>query len=188
MDFVDHPPPTRLIYPYFRYNCFSLEKNNRDDIFLINDTPYYFSKVKAENSIPYHLISHYRRGGHRLYPLYWCNNKELGGEYLCGACKCKEIGTTYYFCGECKVSYHKECVESPPLIKSPHHPKHHLQLRTLHPLALPSVVGEMISCSYCDARYGFNLERLYYYCSICKFSLDPVCARKPSFLNNKKKA
>ncbi|CAN6851200.1 unnamed protein product, partial [Brassica oleracea] len=117
---------------------------------------------------------------HRLYPLYWCNNKEVGDESLCHACTCKEIGTTYYFCVECKLSYHKECLESPPLIKSSYHPKHHLQL-------MHNNLRRNISCFYCDASGGKKYVSLYYYSFTCKFGLDPVCARRNSFLNYPKR-
>ncbi|KAG2301098.1 hypothetical protein Bca52824_029749 [Brassica carinata] len=171
MDSVEHPPVSCLICPSVRLRHYTLEENDGDLFQVINISYYSFSGLEDDNPDD-------RDFDHRLYLLYWCNNKYSRNESLCGACKSKETGTTYYFCVDCKVSYHKECVESPPLIKSFYHPKHHLQLSY-------DSYYENISCSYCDLRYDGLM--LYYYCFTCKFGLHPVCATRPSFLNYPKR-
>ncbi|KAJ0230181.1 hypothetical protein HA466_0310020 [Hirschfeldia incana] len=181
MDSVQLPPPIILVCPFLRYNFFPIRIYDRDPEFLIINSPHYYPFTVPESALPY------RHFGHSLYPLYWCNNKVTGEESLCGACQCKEIGSTYYFCNECKVPYHKECVESPCLIKSLYHPKHHLQLlrnRFSNPF---DVDVQKIPCSYCDSNCGDYRTKLFYYCFICKFSMDPVCATKPSFMNYHKR-
>ncbi|CAH8319233.1 unnamed protein product [Eruca vesicaria subsp. sativa] len=171
MDSVEHPPLPHLLCPIFRYFSLSLNMSVKDDGSVIIKSPFYISNTERKNFLPYVNVDH------PLYPLYWCNNKESGNESSCGVCKSKTVGTTYYFCCKCKVSFHKECVESPPLIKSVHHPKHHLKLFT----------SGNISCSYCDESGGDSRLVLNYYCSICKFGLDPVCAESPSFLRYHKR-
>ncbi|KAF8086236.1 hypothetical protein N665_0631s0011 [Sinapis alba] len=169
MDSFEHPPLCGLVCPYFRY--YYLRLNYRVYGFVKITSPY-FQDGKLDhdrNDIEHHLS-----------PLYWCNNKESGNESLCGACKFEGIGTTYYFCEECKLSFHKECVESPPLIKSRYHPKHHLQL-------VNDCLGRNIYCSYCDASGSYKKVGLYYYCFTCKFGWHPPCATRPSFLNYPKR-
>ncbi|XP_013618702.1 PREDICTED: uncharacterized protein LOC106325218 [Brassica oleracea var. oleracea] len=180
MDSMEHPPPSRLICP-------SLRAQNS----IFNNRNYKTIKGKffemIDNSYFSHSVSPHHH--HRLDPLYWCNNKESEDEpSWCVVCQCKESSTTYYFCNECNVSYHKECVESPPLIKSPHHPKHHLQL-ILHIQCFTQVISThcICNCSYCGSSCRGKLTTLFYYCFICEFSLDPVCAVKPSFLNYQKR-
>lgn len=121
MNSIENTPVSPLICPAERFKFNKLDScKTIDDKYLIIDNSDDFSYVKDDN------FSHSR---HQLYLLFWCNNKEYSeDEFRCGACECKSIGTTYYFCNECKVIYHKECVESPPLIKSLYHPKHNLQL------------------------------------------------------------
>ncbi|KAF8118426.1 hypothetical protein N665_0005s0189 [Sinapis alba] len=170
---MEHPPPSRLICPTIRpqYNSSSLGCK------IISGE--YFSMI--DNSYSLHDVSSH--DDHRLDPLYWCNNKNSRDEpSWCRACECKESSTTYYYCNGCKLSYHKECVESSPLIKSPHHPKHPLQLIILTSNYL---YPKLLSCSYCGSSYRDSF--LLYYCFICEFSLDPICAIRPSFLNYQKR-
>ncbi|CAH8319228.1 unnamed protein product [Eruca vesicaria subsp. sativa] len=189
MDSLEHPLLSPLLCPafrseYFRFSYKHIEYlHDRDLSFIKINLPYYFPNAKDNKS----FLSAYIDHGHCLYPLYWCNNKESRHESSCGACECTEIGTTYYFCDKCKQPYHKECVESPPLIKSPHHPKHNLQLITPQRTAHPGDDSKIIYCSYCDANYKYNPLKLLYYCFICNFGLDPVCATKPSFMNYHKR-
>lgn len=119
--------------------------------------------------------SYFSSGGprsdhHILRPLYGCNNKE--GEptgFTCNACYLTKVGTTYYFCN-CvgwESTYHKECVEAPTGIIVPgYHPKHPLQLSR-------GTRSDRRMVSHCCG----NLNKGYfYYCSICDFSIHPVCA------------
>ncbi|CAF1880808.1 BnaC02g01500D [Brassica napus] len=154
MDSMEHPPPSRLICP-------SLRAQNS----IFNNRNYKTIKGKffemIDNSYFSHSVSPHHH--HRLDPLYWCNNKESEDEpSWCVVCQCKESSTTYYFCNECNVSYHKECVESPPLIKSPHHPKHHLQL-ILHIQCFTQVISThcICNCSYCGSS-----------CRVCRQKID----------------
>ncbi|KAF8058375.1 hypothetical protein N665_1247s0005 [Sinapis alba] len=167
MDSVQHPSLSHLACPYIRFKYFHKYPDKGVDLLII-DYPYYFQNVEDDCF------------NHHLYPLYWCNNKESGDESLCHACEFKGIGTTYYFCNECEVSYHKECVESLPLIKSLYHPKHHLQLVHIY-------FDMTIYCSYCERSDRYNHVRLYYYCFTCKIGLDPICATRPSFMKYPKR-
>ncbi|XP_013619968.1 PREDICTED: uncharacterized protein LOC106326578 [Brassica oleracea var. oleracea] len=170
MSSVQHSLFSPLFCPLYRLYCLLNPYNEK---FTIINISCYLPNVEGNS-----ILRYYRYLGHRLYPLYWCNNKEVGDESLCHACTCKEIGTTYYFCDKCGLSFHKECVESPPLIKSLYHSKHPLQL-------VLDYSG--IYCSHCESRYRYKDVRLYYYCFTCKFSLHPVCATRPSFLNYPKR-
>lgn len=101
----------------------------------------------------------------------------VGEDYLitldCRVCQV-EIGKTYYRCSYCKHNYHKECVESPSEFNSFDHPKDPLQLLWL-PL---SSRKQLKQCCSCRSLH----ETLFFYCSICDFSLHPVCAGKPTSL------
>ncbi|KAL0667259.1 hypothetical protein Bca4012_029963 [Brassica carinata] len=181
MDSIQLPPPIILVCPSLRYKCSSRTNYDRHAKFKIVDSPHYYPFAVPESSLPYSYF------GHLLNPLYWYNNKVLADESFCGACQCQEIGSTYYFCNEYNVPYHKECVESPPLIKSLCHPKHHLQLLTYGFSFSFGVDVQKTTCSYCSSSCGDYPTNLFYYCFICKFSLDPVCATKPSFMNYHKR-
>lgn len=167
---MEHPPLSRLICPYIRSissRLFDFTIINRAKFYMIGSS--YDQPSWCE---------------HNLYPLYWCNNQESEDELSwCGACQCKKFHTTYYFCDECNWSYHKECVESSHLFKSPLHPKNHLQLITYSYLTIPPYLD--LSCSYCGSSFGGS--HLFYCCTICEFSLDLVCAIRPSFLNYAKR-
>ncbi|CAN6821915.1 unnamed protein product [Brassica oleracea] len=175
---MEHPPPSPFICPVIRS-----KDSGFPDYKIING----YVSYMIDSSCSLHGVSSHH--GHRLDPLYWCNNKESEDEpSWCGACQCKESSTTYYFCNECSVSYHKECVESSPLIKSPLHPKHYLQLFAHRGLTMTHYLDcKIISCSYCGSSVGGDRTTLFYYCFICKFSLYPVCARRASFLNYQKR-
>ncbi|CAN6851204.1 unnamed protein product [Brassica oleracea] len=171
MSSVQHSPLSPLFCPYSRIKCLYRGYNEE---FRIISISCYHPNVEGNS-----ILSYYRYSFHHLYPLYWCNNKESGDESLCRACTFKGIGTTYYFCDECEVSFHKECAESPPLIKSLYHSK--------HPLQLVCDQCADIYCSHCESRSRYEYLKLYYYCFTCKFSLHPVCATRPSFLNYPKR-
>ncbi|CAL9228772.1 unnamed protein product, partial [Arabidopsis halleri] len=99
------------------------------------------------------------------------NRKEDGLKYiLCRACYDLIVNQTYYVCSYCKFGYHKECVESPSKFHSSDHPK--------HPLQLVWFPGDRKQCCSCRR----SRRQLFYYCSICDFSLDPVCVGKPTSL------
>lgn len=180
MDSINHPLTSRLICPairtdYLKSPCYrEIYKQN----YFIVDNSYYFSNAKDEES----------SYSHHLLPLFGCNNREtvpiaqisIGfiGKY-CGACCTDKKGTTYYFCNECDIWYHKECVESPPIFKSPYHPKHSLQLY----ISDNSISSSTLQCCICHSTY----VGLVYYCSICNFNLDPICATKPPFINYPKR-
>ncbi|KAL1215424.1 Protein VACUOLELESS GAMETOPHYTES [Cardamine amara subsp. amara] len=172
MDSVEHFPPSRLICPAMRikHNKNSLRKIIDKSFYLVIDSSYYFSNAGDDGNNS--------ARSHHMSLLYWCNNKESEENFRCGSCQCRTIGTTYYFCNECNLGYHKECVESPPLIKSLFHPKHHLQL-----VRIKEGIGlQLMNCCYCGSSTSF----FSYYCFICRFSLGIVCEKKPTFLSNKK--
>ncbi|CAH8391136.1 unnamed protein product [Eruca vesicaria subsp. sativa] len=124
MSSLGHPPLSRLICPAERtkHNQELSWKGVDGVFFLVLDNYYILSGEDDDSSYSHHL-----------YPLFWCNNKESKEKFRfsCGACRCLTSGTDYYFCNECDESYHKECVESPPIMESVFHPKHHLQLVSL---------------------------------------------------------
>ncbi|KAG2327611.1 hypothetical protein Bca52824_010339 [Brassica carinata] len=163
MDSVQHPPPIILVCPFLR--GYSLEKcYDADTKFPIINSPHYYPSTVPECSLPSRYFDH------RLYPLYRCNNKVSGDESLCGACQCKEIGSTYYYCNKCGVPFHKECVESIGLIKSLYHPKHHLQLLTYSLSFLFGVDLQKATCSCC----GGYPRTLFTYFTIVLF-VSLVC-------------
>ncbi|XP_010538060.1 PREDICTED: uncharacterized protein LOC104812545 [Tarenaya hassleriana] len=109
---------------------------------------------------------------HTVRPLLRCNSKirnwvELG----CGCCGRVGNDYTYYFCHECDESFHRECVESPPEMNHPYHPRHQLRLFFFSE-------SPRISCHCCRLLPpGF-----IYLCSICDFTMDAICAKKRPLL------
>ncbi|XP_023634250.1 uncharacterized protein LOC17880358 [Capsella rubella] len=65
--------------------------------------------------------------------------------------------------------FHKECAKSDLEICYVYHPQHSLHLKIL--AENEDVHGE---CKLCRG----NLAKMYYYCSICDFAIDLICARK----------
>ncbi|KAF8099573.1 hypothetical protein N665_0241s0006 [Sinapis alba] len=178
MDSINHPLSSRLLCPairtkYLKNQC--CKDIGEKDFLLIIDNSYYISDAEEDES----------SYSHQLLPLLGCNNREtianipfpIGEVAYCGACRSCTIGTTYYFCKECDKWYHKECVESPSMLKSPYHPKHSLML---HKWVSKHMASMRLGCLTCVTEPGC----LIYQCSICNFSLDPICATKPPFINH----
>lgn len=140
--------------------------------FLTINNSYHISDAEEEDMV---LRSHHLR------LLLGCNNNEEGEghEIYCNACRSFKTGTIYYFCNDCQNSYHKECVESPPIFISPCHPKYPLQLFKYY---RGVTVKECHSC-------GMGFSGLFYYSSKWDLFLDPVCANKKEFsaINNLKR-
>ncbi|KAL1213644.1 Protein VACUOLELESS GAMETOPHYTES [Cardamine amara subsp. amara] len=112
---------------------------------------------------------------HSVLPLFWCNNKIFGVYGGCGICRGSNFGTDYYFCDLCKEIFHKECVQSPPKIKHPYHPEHHLQLH---------IRGWWSYGEYCLCCGG-EVNHLVYRCTICEAFMHLICAMNPiSFVIN----
>ncbi|XP_010507074.1 PREDICTED: uncharacterized protein LOC104783641 [Camelina sativa] len=69
------------------------------------------------------------------------------------------------------MHFHKKCAESSSEINHPSHTRHPLKLLT-HGVHDGSNID---LCRFC----GGTFRKLIYHCSICVFSLDPVCAHNP---------
>ncbi|XP_010423957.1 PREDICTED: uncharacterized protein LOC104708996 [Camelina sativa] len=169
MDHLDHADHSyRLLCPNERYEK---EKDGKvitisGRIHHIMNSSYFISEAEEEKCDP------------NLHSLLCKNRKESSevyATYRCCACGQKLLGETYYVCSYCDLNYHNECVESPSVFHSSDHPK--------HPLQLVSIPGMFFfehdkRCFSCRHRHC----ELFYYCSICDFSLHPVCARSPTSL------
>ncbi|XP_019089941.1 PREDICTED: uncharacterized protein LOC104734155 [Camelina sativa] len=171
MDPLEHASSYRLLCPVER---FEKDKDGKvttisGKIHHIIKSSYFISDAEDEKSNHHHSLL--------------LRNKKEGEEdkviYYCWACQIEMIGKTYYFCSYCRNQYHKECVRSPSEIHSSDHPKHPLQL-----LWLPEP-SQHTQCSSCRRAH----HELFYYCSLCDFSLHPSCAEKPASLtiNNPKR-
>ncbi|KAG7606219.1 DC1 [Arabidopsis thaliana x Arabidopsis arenosa] len=102
-----------------------------------------------------------------VIPLFWCNHKEFRyGKFDCRACNGNIFSTSYFTCLQCQGKFHKECVESPLEIKHPSHPFHSLRLFS---------GSSNQKCSCCKV-YTPNM---YYHCTTCELSMNPVCAMRP---------
>ncbi|CAH2069347.1 unnamed protein product [Thlaspi arvense] len=110
----------------------NIERFRNDDTFVpVYDSPH-FPDSRGQLDLVESLPSESGRNEPicklPVIPLYWCNNDEPSKEIIC-ICGNSNVGTDYYFCLECDLPiYHKECVESPLVIKHPFHPRHSLQL------------------------------------------------------------
>lgn len=93
----------------------------------------------------------------------------------CRGLKCDGCnhGNDYYSNGyRCIFSgdfFHKECTESSVQICNLYHPQHSLHLKILS--------GNEDAHGDCKLCRG-NLPKMYYYCYICDFAIDLICARK----------
>lgn len=179
MDSINHPLSSRLLCPSIRTKDLKIQccKDTGEENFLLIGNSYYISDADEDES----------SYSHQLLPLLGCNNREtianvpypIGEVAYCGACCNCTIGTTYYFCNKCDKCYHKECVESSSILKSPYHPKHYLKLH----IWVENYMGCLpLGCQTCITQPGY----LIYKCSICSFRIDPICATKPPFINHKK--
>lgn len=165
MDRFHQAPFHRLLCPEARF-----EKDKDGKVTIINEqihhiinSSYFISDAEDENSN--HL--------HSLLCQSQTEDEEKYITYSCWVCQ-QTINKTYYRCSFCKNNYHKECVESPSELYSSDHPKHPLQLLWL-PLSFRKHQTQCFSCRR-------DQNELFYYCSICDFSLHPVCAGKPTSL------
>ncbi|AEC05610.1 Cysteine/Histidine-rich C1 domain family protein [Arabidopsis thaliana] len=115
---------------------------------------------------------------HVVLPLFWCNNKEADPKMDCNICRVQKAGTNYYYCVECDVTYHKECIESPLEISYPTHAKHTLQL------CFSSLRG-VHQCIICKNR----ADLIIYYCALCDIYMHAVCAQAaiPFFIDQPKR-
>ncbi|XP_023643827.1 uncharacterized protein LOC17895573 [Capsella rubella] len=78
------------------------------------------------------------------------------------------FGIDYYFCELCDGIYHKECVESPFIIKHPYHPEHSLQL------SYRKSDAPDIEC-FCCGRGAIDMVHS---CTKCEAVMHPICAMK----------
>ncbi|EOA33653.1 hypothetical protein CARUB_v10019827mg [Capsella rubella] len=113
-------------------------------------------------------ISTHRGIDHSILPLYWCNNKEFDANGGCHICSDSNFGIDYYFCELCDGIYHKECVESPFIIKRPYHPEHSLQL------SYRKSDAPDIECFCC----GRGAKVMVHCCTKCEAVMHPICAMK----------
>ncbi|CAL9225240.1 unnamed protein product [Arabidopsis halleri] len=81
----------------------------------------------------------------------------------------KDYYSEGYRCMQSRLYFHIECAKSDLEIHNLYHPQHSLHLKVL--AANEDVNGE---CKLCRG----NLAKMYYYCSICDFAIDLICARK----------
>ncbi|KAF8048393.1 hypothetical protein N665_2531s0001 [Sinapis alba] len=95
-------------------------------------------------------------------------------DILCLACNQKIKHPTAFWCDKCSRAYHKECVESPPEIKVPYHPKHPLQL--VFPSSRSTLHVGSSHYNKCNCCGEITHEGFSYSCSICDFNLHPACA------------
>ncbi|KAL1538116.1 hypothetical protein AAHA92_26898 [Salvia divinorum] len=105
-------------------------------------------------------------------------------ELICDGCITPISSSTgeYYYmsCSECKYNLHIACFHLPPHISSlpPHHQldHHHLYLESCDKLQ-PWVWQE---CSVC----GYNMNGLFYNCTVCNFKEDIKCASMPDTIHH----
>ncbi|KAL0900511.1 hypothetical protein Bca101_084472 [Brassica carinata] len=158
MDSHNHSsPPTTFLCPRLRYK-------------KQMDPETYFTEKQSDPSL---------EESHRLSPIDSDYGSDSYYEELwlpCYVCNRKlKHRPTDFWCAKCTQPYHKECVESPPEIKVPYHPKHTLQLIFPSPKSTLQVGSShhYNKCHFC----GENTHKGFYYsCSICDFDLHPVCA------------
>ncbi|EOA36138.1 hypothetical protein CARUB_v10012582mg [Capsella rubella] len=130
---------------------------------------YTYPKTFPVNSSPEYFPTTTNSDNHHVLPLYWCNNRESDANGGCYICEGSNFGTDYYFCNYCTIKLHKECVQSPPIIKHPYHPEHSLQL------FFHDDSNRKIKCLCCGRRAHW----LVYHCTICYAYMHPICAMKP---------
>ncbi|ESQ39769.1 hypothetical protein EUTSA_v10000813mg [Eutrema salsugineum] len=131
--------------------------------------------------------------------------QKVPGDFVfCSGCQkpCHGRRMHHYHCPTCNVDFHKDCHLYPPEITHPFHPLHPLKFifppgysySDLHKsITLPSKwlretsdseaqvdksddasISE-VKCKCCQ----IHLKVVYYHCSICNFSLNLTCTRKP---------
>ncbi|XP_019085722.1 PREDICTED: uncharacterized protein LOC104710201 [Camelina sativa] len=101
-----------------------------------------------------------------VLPLFWCNNKEADLENDdCYICVSHKVDSDYYFCVQCDVRYHKECVESPLEISYPTHANHSVQLYFSK--------KRFKKCILCRK----TADRSIYYCALCDIYMHVFCAQ-----------
>ncbi|KAG7547389.1 Protein kinase C-like phorbol ester/diacylglycerol-binding domain [Arabidopsis suecica] len=88
-----------------------------------------------------------------------CDGCNLGKDYYSDGYRCFRSG----------LFFHKECAESNPKICNLYHPQHSLDIKIL--AENEEAFGD---CKLCRG----NLPKMYYYCLICDFSIDLICAKK----------
>lgn len=88
-----------------------------------------------------------------------CDGCNLGNDYYSDGFRCFRSG--FFF--------HNDCAKSSLEINNLYHPQHSLQIKVA--AENEDVHGE---CKLCRG----NLPKMYYYCSICDFAIDLICARK----------
>ncbi|CAH8302440.1 unnamed protein product [Eruca vesicaria subsp. sativa] len=100
----------------------------------------------------------------KIYSLYptrglKCDGCNLGEDYYSDGYRCIRYG----------LFFHKECAKSDQDVCNLYHPQHTLKIKAIS--IIEDANGE---CKLCRG----NLPKMYYYCSICDFAIDLVCARK----------
>ncbi|KAG7620103.1 Protein kinase C-like phorbol ester/diacylglycerol-binding domain [Arabidopsis suecica] len=96
-------------------------------------------------------------------------------EFNCDA-KCGKAGFGFpYKCHECDLAFHVDCVWNPSETKHPLEVNH--TYHTLHPLKLLTSQPDYSDgkCRLCSRK----IDRLFYHCSACDFSLDMRCVLNP---------
>ncbi|KAG2238949.1 hypothetical protein Bca52824_089809 [Brassica carinata] len=88
----------------------------------------------------------------------------------CAACN---LGDNFYsdgyYCFRSGFFFHEECANSKQEVFNPYHPQHMLKIKLLS--EIEDVHGE---CKLCRGK----LPKMYYYCSLCDFAIDLICAKK----------
>lgn len=88
----------------------------------------------------------------------------------CAACN---LGDNFYsdgyYCFRSGFFFHEECANSKQEVFNPYHPQHMLKIKLLS--EIEDVHGE---CKLCRGK----LPKMYYYCSLCDFAVDLICAKK----------
>ncbi|KAG2249451.1 hypothetical protein Bca52824_089079 [Brassica carinata] len=100
----------------------------------------------------------------KIYSLYSTRGHKCDGCNLGEDCY-----SDGYRCIRSGLFFHKECATSNQDVCNAYHPQHMLKIKVVS--NFEDVHGE---CKICRG----NLPKMYYYCSICDFAIDLICARK----------
>ncbi|CAH8383640.1 unnamed protein product [Eruca vesicaria subsp. sativa] len=88
----------------------------------------------------------------------------------CAACN---LGANYcsdgYRCFRSGLFFHKECANSKQEVFNPYHTQHTLKIKLVS-----EIEDDHGECKLCRGK----LPKMYYYCSICDFEIDLICAKK----------
>ncbi|CAF1707136.1 hypothetical protein Bca4012_005485 [Brassica carinata] len=172
---MEHPPPSPLICPIIRlqYSSFFTDKRVNGRYFCMIDHSYSLNDVSSHDDHrldPCHV--------HRLDPLYWCNNKKSRDEpSWCGVVFVNVRNPVQPITFALTATYPttKSASSLRPLIKSPHHPKHSLQLiMPSEPTMSPRKIDLI-----CDVCGLVDSKTLIYVCLECGFVVHTKCIYLP---------